>query len=148
MIKTAIIGAVLSAGTAQAGLSECAFEEGHHHASSHRDIGGGFVTYEQSYLGQNSGSKQHVIENCATGDRVLTVMIDHVGGGQDRTETVRKEFETMLRSPDAFDPDSVRQRMRGLGAKSENSKWDRQSCACAAAYPEMRGDKETYKKVN
>ena len=143
-----VVAVSMTGGTAQAGLSDCSFEEGHNRAGSHANIGDGFVTYEQSYKTQNSAQDQHVLENCRSGQRLITVMADHIEGEAGRHNDVRDTFQAVRKSQIEFSPKKVRTHLRGMGITSDLSQWAHQSCACAIAYPELRGDKTEYQVRN
>jgi hypothetical protein len=146
VIRVAVISALVASPVAAAGLGDCAFSEGHHAARAHRDIGGGVVSYEQSFMTADAGEAQHVVEHCASGDRVITVLRDLRRSGPDHTVGVRTAFEQMASGKARHGLPEVVARMRDLGAQSALARLDRESCACAMAYPRARGTKTPWQR--
>lgn len=145
MIRSALIIGCCAGSAAAAGLDDCAYELGHHRGGEHKDVGGGIVSYEQSFLEPHSGVTQHVVEGCRSGQRLITIMQQIKDGNAiDRRTEVRAAFAVVSASEAAFDFSDIKARMEQIGAKSDLTRWNKQSCACAQAYPELRLGKDAY----
>ncbi len=136
--------ALLAAGPASAGLDACAYEQGHHRAAAHADLGGGIVSYEQSFRTQNAAQAQHVIESCRSGMRLITVMADYIVGGADRSAEVRAGVAGWAKGAQASSLADVQGQFTALGLASHIVTGTKQSCACAQVYPDLRLGKERY----
>ncbi len=136
---TGLAGLLPSAVFSESGIpiSECEFSESYGPTVSneeHANIGNGFVLYAERMVDEkNSGDV--FVANCFSGS---TLVVDYTGQKQrDMVDFVL----AAAASPEKWTLSRFRGHFSSLGLWTSLGVSSREHCACAAFYPEAKGDK-------
>lgn len=130
-------------------LDECKRTTHPSHAgeAGHRDYGGGNVGYVE-WWSQEGVYTDVVIANCKSGDFLRTRLREERISDRppfDRTEAGRSVIETEMQvAPVLFSFGRLADALDRVGRDIEIATLIEEPCACAAAYPELRGQKEPF----
>lgn len=154
MICRALLILALSASSALAvPIQDCDRLTLAHHAgsSSHQDLGNQNVVWIDwwYFLGREYSGQSVELADCSTGVRLrmLTGYFVEIWGGVqvNRTDEMFKALVHHARtSPATFTVDRMASLFGSKGVPTSVAQYDTESCACHAAYPELRGAKEPY----
>ena len=149
MIRLALILAILAAPASALTLAECQriTHVSHGGVAGHVDYGAGRVGWV-NWWSQEGVFTDLTVADCRTGEFLKTrVREDNISSRPpfDRRETVRAIIETeMTGAPTLFSFQRLREAIHPKGKDIEVAVAIAEPCACAAAYPELRGDKTPY----
>lgn len=149
MIRLATILAVLAAPASALTLAECerVTHISHGGVAAHRDLGAGRVAWV-NWWSQEGVFTDITVADCKTGEFLRTRVREERMSERapfDRTDAVRGIIETELRAaPALFSFERLRDAIHPKGKDIKVATRDTEPCACAAAYPELRGDKTPY----
>lgn len=148
-----LIGAILAAGQAGAVTLEACERVtliSHGGEAGHRDFGGGRVGFAEWYFHEGA-YVDLVVEDCAKGEFLRTrVREERIKPDREfnRTDKVIAIIEReMAASPFLFSFRRLDQAIGRMGADTEVVSTHSETCACAALYPEHRGDKTPYEEA-
>ena len=120
----------------------------HGGVAGHVDYGGGRVGWV-SWWSQEGVFTDLTVADCRTGEALTTrVREENISARApfDRRRVVREIIEReMSGAPAFFSFERLREAIHPRGRDIEIAVLDAEPCACAAAYPELRGDKTPYK---
>lgn len=115
--------------------------------AAHRDLGEGRVAWESWWSQEGVYLDLHVAD-CGTGEHLTTRAREERMSERapfDRTEAVRAALETELAAaPSLFSFERLANALKTKGRDTEIAALAEEPCACAAAYPELRGTKTPY----
>ncbi len=114
--------------------------------TGHRDLGANRVGYAE-WWSQEGVFTDLVVMNCATGEFLRTrVREERVSDRYfDRTDKAVSVIEQELAAaPELFSFRRLADALDGTGRDIEIATSDAETCACAASYPELRGDKAPF----
>ncbi|MEL6799326.1 MAG: hypothetical protein AAFO80_05570 [Pseudomonadota bacterium] len=113
----------------------------------HRDLGAGRVLYGE-WWSQEGVYIDLVVANCATGQRLRTRTREEYISDRapfDRTDTALGIIETELgAAPELFSLTRLARALEHTGEDIEVATLEAEPCACAAVYPEMKGDRTPF----
>ena len=149
MIRLAIILFALCAGPVSAlTLAECTRTThiSHGGEARHVDYGNGRVGYVD-WWSQEGVFTDVVIMACDTGAFLKTRVREERVTDRwfDRREAAAEIIETAMKSaPSLFSFATLERSLKGVGRDTVIATATQETCACAAAYPDMRGEKAPY----
>ncbi|MDJ1007179.1 MAG: hypothetical protein QNJ13_05080 [Paracoccaceae bacterium] len=115
--------------------------------AGHRDFGAGRVGYA-TWWSQEGVFVDLTVADCASGEALTTRTREERISERapfDRTDAALKLIEVeMSAAPALFSFDRLAQALKGTGRDIEIAALTDEPCACAALYPEMRGDFAPY----
>ena len=114
--------------------------------TGHRDFGAGRVGFAE-WWSQEGVFQDLTVMDCATGTFLKTRVREERISERlfDRTEAALKIIETAVQtSPSLFSFKQLARSLKGVGRDIELAKTTRETCACAALYPELIGDKTPF----
>ncbi|MBT8475461.1 MAG: hypothetical protein KJO78_08310, partial [Alphaproteobacteria bacterium] len=145
----AALALCLAAGASQA-LSPEACDRtiyvSHGGETAHRDLGAGRVSFIE-WWSQEGVYTDFVVMDCASGVFLRTRAHEERVRDRhfDRTDAVARIIEReVAASPALFSFDRLGRALEGTGRDIERSVSMTETCACAAFYPERRGDKTAF----
>lgn len=147
-----LIAAVLTAGQVGAvTLAECdrTTHVSHGGETGHRDFGAGRVGFAE-WWSQEGVFTDLVIADCGSGDFLRTrVREDSISDRWfDRTDDAVAIIMTeMEAAPALFSFDRLARSLERVGRDMEIASNSAETCACAALYPELRGNKTPYEEA-
>lgn len=149
MIRLAVILAVLASPVSALTLAECerVTHISHGGVAGHMDLGAGRVGWVD-WWSQEGVFTDITVADCKTGEFLRTRVREERMSERppfDRTDAVRSIIETELRgAPALFSFQRLRDAIHPKGKDIEVAVRTTEPCACAAAYPELRGEKTAY----
>ena len=148
-MRLALILAALATPASALTLTECTAitHVSHGGVAGHVDYGAGRVGWV-SWWSQEGVFTDLTVADCRTGEFLRTrVREDNISARApfDRREVVREIIETeMAGAPALFSFARLRDAIHPKGKDIEVAVLEAEPCACAAAYPEMRGSRTPY----
>ncbi|MGR3513272.1 MAG: hypothetical protein ACU0GG_10935 [Paracoccaceae bacterium] len=119
----------------------------HGGVAAHMDLGAGRVGWVD-WWSQEGVFTDITVADCKTGKFLRTRVREERMSERppfDRTDAVRSIIETELKgAPALFSFQRLRDAIHPKGKDIEVAVLDAEPCACAAAYPELRGEKTAY----
>jgi len=149
LIRLAAILAVLAAPASALTLAECkrVTHISHGGVAGHVDFGAGRVGWVD-WWSQEGVFTDFTVADCKTGEFLRTRMREERMSQRppfDRIDAVREIIEReMTAAPALFSFKRLRDAIHPKGKDIEVAVLDVEPCACAAAYPELRGEKAAY----
>ncbi len=149
MIRLALILTALAAPASALTLAECRAitHVSHGGVAGHVDYGAGRVGWVD-WWSQEGVFTDLTVADCRTGEFLRTrVREDNISARApfDRREAVREIIETeMAGAPALFSFARLRDAIHPKGKDIELAVLETEPCACAAAYPELRGSRTPY----
>lgn len=149
MIRLALIFSVLASPVAAVTLADCkrVTHISHGGVAAHVDFGAGRVGWID-WWSQEGVFTDFTVADCKTGKFLRTRMREERMSERppfDRREAVREIIATEMKgAPALFSFERLRQAIHPKGKDIELAVLDAEPCACAAAYPELRGEKTPY----
>lgn len=145
----ALGAALIGAGGAQAlALAECTrvTHVSHGGEAGHRDLGEGVVAWA-NWWSQEGVQETLVLADCHAG-KMLSVVTRSENMNRevpfDRTERAVEAIETMSASPVMRGFAQISERLEGMHLAPETTALTTEPCACAALYPDARGDRPAF----
>jgi hypothetical protein len=133
----ALAGAAVSSGVASATtIEECSYGQSYGLTKSyeeHRDLGNGHISYAVRFV--DTGSGWVIVSSCRSG---LTLEIDYSGSGR---RSVQAFVTRAAEASQGITLAAIQKHFLGLGVETGISTVKVEHCACAALYPELKGDK-------
>ncbi len=121
----------------------------------HKNVGPGVVTYSIGQHEKEPFTRTLILESCLTGEqltaRVATGKLNTVTGATVSTFDVADDAEALMADASASESiesfDQLASGLTELGARVVRIKSEKESCACQKWYPDMRGTKTQFKRV-
>ncbi|MFC3179467.1 hypothetical protein [Cypionkella sinensis] len=148
-ILAAVAGLVIAlpaVGTSQPAIpiSECEYSQSYGpdtYYEDHADLGGGFIMYAE----RSKHAFNVLAVDCFSG---ATLRIDHGSDDQKANMNVQKSIEKSIvnsaRSSERVTLSALKKQFSSRGIWTELSVSNVEHCACAAFYPEAKGEKEDW----
>lgn len=149
LIRAALITLAMASPGAALTLSDCkrVTHISHGGATGHVDLGAGRVGWID-WWSQEGVFTDYTVADCKTGEFLRTRMREERMSARpqfDRRDAVREIIETELKgAPALFSFNRLRDAIHPKGRDIKVAVRDTEPCACAAAYPELRGEKTPY----
>ena len=150
---TACAMAVLAAGPAPAlALSDCVrvVRGWNGWETQHRDLGGGRVAFAERWSAEGT-YLDVIVADCATGETVRSRVREEMVKPRpafDRTAAALAVIDRHARrSPALFGIGALAEDLSDIGEDTAVQVDTAENCACAALYPELRGDKTAFEGV-
>lgn len=119
--------------------------------SHHRDLGHGRVAYAE-WWSQEGVYLDLIVADCASGEKLMTRTREERIGPRppfDRTAKAVEILDRQMRvSPALFSFVRLADAFKGTGRDIEIANLAAEPCACAALYPDMRGQRHAFEETD
>jgi hypothetical protein len=143
-LSVSLLSALLGAGPALAlDAEQCVAPSGRLNIVEfgHIDLGQGRVLWEAGFGTKDLFQLTFLISDCATGATIAPLVWTE---GLDATWKFRAEALALARAEPSLPLSDLAGKLVALGMPRDEFTLTDESCACAAFYPELRGDKPAY----
>lgn len=118
-----------------------------------RDLGSGITSHVFAHFGHGAGGRSLIVQDCGSGNRISATLYffqeawlsdSGIEVSGDSTAEVMSVFEGVVGLGVPFDMALFQRTLREMGTPYSEGPHTYETCECAVAYPELRGDKTPY----